>query len=272
MRHRHMQQSAQRAHFSPTSKASLLGEGTFATVHCVTDLRTGELRALKTVKKELCERFPGLDVAVQMEMDLMRSIGRHPHIVGLVDSFETQTSWSMVLELATGGQVFDRLAECGQYSESRASNLVRQVGTALLHVHDSNVCHRDVKPENLVFETCREDSNVLLCDFGVSMPLNNGLLRGQRGTQSYMAPEMLNDQAYGKEVDMWSLGVILYSLLSGSHPFDPYGDLSEEEVVARVQGFNWERALDDGVWEQVSPQAKEVVQGLMRWKPAERWT
>jgi len=130
------------------------------------------------------------------------------------------------------------------------------------------------KPENLVFKTEDPESNVLLCDFGVSMPCGgeHGLLQGQRGTQSYMAPEMLNGDLYGQPVDMWSLGVILYSLLSGSHPFDPYGDLSEEEVVERVQRFDWDKAFDNGVWGGVSADAKHVVQGLMKYDPAERWT
>lgn len=272
--------------------AQKLGEGTFASVHQVTDLQTGKKRALKTVEKTLCTKYRGLEVAVEMEVSLMRQLGRHPNIVGLVDSFETPSYWGLVLELATGGQVFDQLVEgpCaavrtatppgpmrsdaltlrGRYGESDASELVQQVARALLHVHSANVCHRDVKPENLVrargagnrphdlsahdstpaapptpplrcqvLHTASPGSDVRLCDFGVSLPCGgeHGPLRGCRGTMAYMAPEMLNGQEYGTPVDMWALGVVLYSLLSGSHPFDPFGVLSEKVVEERIHAF-----------------------------------
>ena len=91
--------------------------------------------------------------------------------------------------------------------------------------------------------------------------------------QAYMAPEMLDDQGYTQAVDLWSLGVLLYSLLSGSHPFDPYGDLTDDEIYERVRSFSWDAAFThDGPWKHVSPEAKEVVQGLMEWDPSKRWT
>ena len=171
------------ARYSPASTIGVIGEGTFAVVHQVRDMVANQPVAVKTVRKALCERFPGLDVAIDMEIKLMQRVGRHPHIVGLIDEYETPSAWHLVLELATGGQVFDRLADTGAFSEWKASTLVRQVGQALQHVHAANVCHRDVKPENLVYLTDEPDANVLLCDFGVSLSVEPGsLLRGQRGT------------------------------------------------------------------------------------------
>ena len=258
-------------HGAPTRYAisSRLGEGTFATVHLCTDLSTGRPHALKTVDKSLGERFQGLDRAIEMEMEIMRHVGQHPHIAGLVDSFETPDSWGLVLELASGQQVFDRLEENGPFSDADAGALARQVAQALQHIHDRGVCHRDVKPENILYTSSSPGATVQLCDFGVSLPCD-GPLRGQRGTLAYMAPEMLVDGAeYGKEVDLWGLGVVLYEVLSGANPFDPFGDASEEEVTSRIKGFTLD-ALHGPEWAHVSAEAKAVVRGLLQRDPSSR--
>ena len=127
-----------------------IGEGSFATVHRATDRETGSVCAVKTVEKSLAARFKGLEVAIEMETELMRRAGEHQHIVNLLDSFETPTEWNIVLELAPGGDVFDRWASAGPYSEADASRLVRQAAHALAHLHGANICHRDVKPDNLL--------------------------------------------------------------------------------------------------------------------------
>ena len=134
-RHLHLRTPAMRY-----AIASKLGEGTFATVHRCTDLATGDRHALKKIDKSLGERFQGLDRAIEMEMQLMRHVGQHPHIAGLVDSFETPDAWGLVLELASGQQVFDRLEDNGPFSDDDAAALARQVAEALQHIHEAGVC------------------------------------------------------------------------------------------------------------------------------------
>ena len=298
---RHLHVSSTPARYAVSA---MLGQGTFGRVHRCTDLETGTPRALKTVEKSLARQFQGLDDAIAMEMQMMRHVGMHPHIAGLVDSFETPTEWGLVLELCDGQRVFDRLAKYGAFGEVAASALTRQVALALRHIHAAGVCHRDVKLENLVYlqpwehaatpspatpslahalggGTTRDREqlkswagNVQLCDFGVSQPCGgaHGRLRGMRGSLPYMAPEMLVDGAeYGREVDMWGLGVILYEVLSGRNPFDPTGRWGDELVIRRINSFSHQR-LEGKEFEHVSAPAKAVLRGLLQPDPALRLT
>ena len=102
------------------------------------------------------------------EIGVMAALGRHPHIVGLVETFETKGAWALVLDLATGGEVFDRICEEGPYSERSAAALVREVAEALDHVHSKSIAHCDLKPENLLLASKAADAHVRVCDFGLS--------------------------------------------------------------------------------------------------------
>ena len=204
------------------SKAQLaagkeLGEGSFATVRLVKRNTTGAQYALKLVDKD--HTSPAV---MEKELKVLRTIGQHRHVVSMVEELETPGAWGILLDLVTGGEVFDRICEDGAFSEQDAAQLVRQVAEALQHVHGAGVCHRDLKPENLLLCSHKHDADVKVCDFGIADFYEAGM-EGKSGTVAYMAPEQLQDGKYGPEVDLWAVGVILYILLSGYHPFDPEG-------------------------------------------------
>ena len=132
-----------------------------------------------------------------------------------------------MLELASGGGMFERLVSEGAYTEKLASAMMQQVARAIYHLHSRGIIHRDIKPENIVFETAEPGSEVQVIDFGTAIILEEKdakvVAGGRIGTWSYWAPEMLNRVPYDHAVDMWSLGVLMYILLVGFHPFDPSG-------------------------------------------------
>lgn len=232
-----------------------IGSGAFAVVRLGTNVVTGENVAVKLIDK----RFTTQDMEAK-EVALLKSCGSHPHIVALLESFETGGEWGLVLELACGGEVFERLAQQGApFSERDAAGVVRQVAKALAHCHAKNICHRDVKPENLLYVSSSNANPTLdkgcsgggggivkLADFGLAEQCggrvktgtsdtgggtggNNGrtcsslFMTGKVGTLAYMAPEMLQSgsSTYGMQIDSWALGVSLFILLGGYLPFDP---------------------------------------------------
>ena len=197
----------------------VLGHGHFATVSRGVHKETGEAVAIKAIEKGRADAS-----AIRREVAILQKVGSHPNIVALRDVFETEDYWYLVMELVTGGELFERLVKKGPYSEKEASRLMSQMAEAIAWLHSQGVCHRDLKPENLLLSQPQGDEEISLkiCDFGLSVALGEGTLNEQQGTWAYWAPEMWTGQ-YGKQVDMWSLGVILYILLSGRHPFDSPG-------------------------------------------------
>jgi len=222
---------------------------------------------------------------IAQEISAMREIGHHPNVASLLDvvwlrpdRVNPQGQAVLVLELAAGGALFDHLVEEGAYSEEYAANIVRQVAMALYHLHSRGVVHRDIKPENVCLESDEpgQEPVVKLIDFGTALALGDE--PGQMvsasaksvGTQSYWAPEQANQQAYDFAIDMYALGVMLYILLSGFHPFDPEGDASTEQILSNMSKGKLSFAYDE--WDGVSPKAKELVKSLLCPDPSKRLT
>ena len=132
---------------------------------------------------------------------MLQAVGQHKHIVCLRDTFDTEDAWALVLELVSGGEVFDRVVETGHFSERDAAAIVRQVASALMHIHRRGIVHRDLKPENLLLVSGEHDADVKLCDFGLSVFTGEGAppLRGVVGTIAYMSPEQLRGDEFGSE-------------------------------------------------------------------------
>ena len=131
----------------------------------------------------------------------------------------------------TGGELFDRIVEKGSYTEKDAADLIKQVLSAVHYMHESGVVHRDLKPENLLYHSPDEDSKIMISDFGLSKMEDSGIMATACGTPGYVAPEVLAQKPYGKEVDVWSIGVISYILLCG---YPPFYDENDANLFAQI--------------------------------------
>ena len=127
--------------------------------------------------------------------------------------------------------MFDRIVEKGSYTEKDAADLIKQVLSAVAYMHDSGVVHRDLKPENLLYASPEDDSKIMISDFGLSKMEDSGIMATACGTPGYVAPEVLAQKPYGKEVDVWSIGVISYILLCG---YPPFYDENDANLFAQI--------------------------------------
>lgn len=153
---------------------------------------------------------------------------RHPNCVSLLEMFETEDAVFLITDLAEGGELFEQLLQKGCYTEGDAARLVREILLGIEYLHSMDIVHRDLKPENLLFLDKSENAQLLITDFGLSKVLTSGedVLMTACGTPGYVAPEVLEQIGHGKPVDMWSLGVIAYTLLCGYTPFWGDGNIS----------------------------------------------
>ncbi|KOX69596.1 Calcium/calmodulin-dependent protein kinase type 1 [Melipona quadrifasciata] len=214
----------------------------------------------------------------------------HPNIVQLLETFEDKHKVYLVMELVTGGELFDRIVEKGSYTEKDASGLIRQVLEAVAYMHDQGVVHRDLKPENLLYYSSEEDSKIMISDFGLSKMEDSGVMATACGTPGYVAPEVLAQKPYGKAVDVWSIGVISYILLCG---YPPFYDESDANLFAQIlkgtilvfvccyihtsvqeanQTVIGEFEFDSPYWDDISDSAKDFIHKLMCVNVEERYT
>lgn len=187
--------------------------------------------------------------------------------MGLTASIsDLQDKYYIVTQLATGGELFDRICEYGKFTEKDASQVVREILTAVDYLHKNNIVHRDLKPENLLYLTPEANSSLVLADFGIAKMLDNEeVLTTMAGSFGYAAPEVMMKKGHGKAVDLWSLGVITYTLLCGYSPFrsDSMADLIEECSNGRV-------IFHERYWKDVSKDAKSFISALLQPEPEDR--
>jgi calcium/calmodulin-dependent protein kinase I len=217
-----------------------------------------------------------------------------PHVVKFLDWFESKDKVSycfgcihidylspvslalsslpqyyLVFEEATGGELFDRILEKGRFTETDACRTIRSILSAIQYLHHHQIVHRDVKPENILYRTKAEDANVVLVDFGIARHLNteDEVLTNVCGSFGYAAPEILSKKGHGKAVDLWSLGVITYTMLCGYTPFrsDDPAKLAAETQRGKIE-------FHDRYWKNVSPAAKEFVKACLTVDPTKRIT
>ncbi len=134
----------------------------------------------------------------------------HPNVVKIYEIFDEDDCIYLVLELLAGGELFDRIVEKEHYSEKEAADTIRPIVDAIRYCHSLGIIHRDLKPENLLYLTTEENSIIKITDFGLARFVENELATTACGTPNYVAPEIINGQGYNKEVDYWSIGVIIY--------------------------------------------------------------
>ena len=218
------------------TKKDKLGEGNFAEVFKATlsKPRTAEKLgepipdtvAIKVIDKAKVEDMND----ITREIEIMQAVGHHPNIICLFEVFDEKKTVNLVMELVTGGELFDMIVHRGNYTEKDAANTIVTLCDALGFLHSKNVVHRDLKPENILIESPNSDK-IKIADFGLARTCGGGeVMKTACGTPGYVAPEILKNKGYDSPaVDMWSVGVILYILLCGFPPF------YEEELPVRKE-------------------------------------
>eukprot|EP01101_Sappina_pedata_P012037 TRINITY_DN81_c1_g1_i1.p1 TRINITY_DN81_c1_g1~~TRINITY_DN81_c1_g1_i1.p1 ORF type:complete len:317 (-),score=143.89 TRINITY_DN81_c1_g1_i1:122-1018(-) len=243
-----------------------IGCGAFSVVRVATHRESGEKFAIKIIRK----KDIGADLnRLQTEIEILKQV-QHPNIIYLKDIFETPEIVAIVMELVTGGELFDRIVEQGSYSEKDASVLVSKMVSAIEYLHARGIVHRDLKPENLLLKCTNNLTEVKIADFGLSKIVGTDSISRMLtacGTPSYVAPEVLLTTGYDKEVDLWSIGVITYILLCGFPPFydECLNNLFEEIMEARYE-------FPEEYWGHISEEAKDFVARLLLVNPEQRMT
>ncbi|KAM3846605.1 calcium/calmodulin-dependent protein kinase type IV isoform 2-T2 [Vipera latastei] len=241
---------------------SELGRGATSTVYRCRQKGTQKPFAVKILKKTVDKKIVRTEIGVLLRLS-------HPNIIKLKEIFETPTEISLVLELVTGGELFDRIVEKGYYSERDAADAVKQILEAVAYLHANGIVHRDLKPENLLYATPAPDAPLKIADFGLSkIVADHVTMKTVCGTPGYCAPEILRGCAYGSEVDMWSIGIITYILLCGFEPF--YDERGDQYMFKRI--LNCEYDFVSPWWDDVSLNAKDLVRKLIVLDPKKRLT
>lgn len=254
----------------------VLGSGTVGQVLRAIHRQTGHERAVKIIKIKsnytTASEPAASSATLQAEAAILQSLA-HPYIVQLYDVYVSTSAIYLVMELLPGGDLFDRIVDKGIYTETQARQVMRRLLAAVHYLHEScNVVHRDLKPENILLCTSDNDVHIKLTDFGLAKTIDEQGLRTFCGTPQYFAPEVLHRQhtvagrgRYGKEADLWSAGVILYILLSGTPPFDVQSEGIDAAANSTLQ-------FPTAQWWGVSPAAQDLIRRLLVADPAARWT
>ncbi|XP_068100245.1 serine/threonine-protein kinase 36 isoform X2 [Hyperolius riggenbachi] len=234
----------------------LIGEGSFGRVYKGRRRYSGEIVALKFIPKigRSEKELRGLKREIQIMSDL-----RHPNIVRMLDSCETEREVVVVTEYAEG-ELFQILEDDGNLSEELVRNVSAQLVSALYYLHSHRILHRDMKPQNILLG---KDSTVKLCDFGFAreLSLDTLMVRSIKGTPLYMSPELVLERPYDHRSDLWALGCIVYELLVGTPPFYTHSIFQLVSIITQ-QPVRWPKG--------VSSELKDFLQGLLTKDPAKR--
>ena len=227
-------------------------------------LKAGAEVAIKIIDKAKVEDMQD----IQREIEIMNMVD-HPNVINLFEIFDEPKKMNLVLELVTGGELFDRIVAKGNYSEKDAATCMSQLCQALDYLHTKKIVHRDLKPENLLYASPADDANLKVADFGLARMLTAGdMMKTACGTPGYVAPEILKNKGYDSgAVDMWSTGVILYILLCGFPPF------YEEELPALFDQILHARYdFPSPWWDNISADGKDLVKKLLELDVKKRLT
>ncbi|XP_057809807.1 calcium-dependent protein kinase 2 [Salvia miltiorrhiza] len=243
-----------------------LGRGQFGVTYLCTEIATGQQLACKSIsKKKLVTRSDKEDM--RREIQIMQHLSGQPNIVEFKGAYEDKHSVHLVMELCAGGELFDRIIANGHYTESAAAAICRSIVGVVQICHFMGVMHRDLKPENFLLSDKGDNALLKATDFGLSVFIEEGkTYKDVVGSAYYVAPEVLR-RKYGKEVDIWSAGVMLYILLSGVPPF--WGD-SERAIFDAVLRGNVD--FETKPWPSISQSAKDLVRRMLTHDPKKRIT
>ncbi|KAG0479165.1 hypothetical protein HPP92_013884 [Vanilla planifolia] len=243
-----------------------LGRGQFGVTHLCTNKATGQQFACKTIAKRKLTNAEDIE-DVRREVQIMHHLTGQPNIVELKGAYEDKHSVHLVMELCAGGELFDRIIAKGHFSERAAASLLRTIVQIVHTCHSMGVMHRDLKPENFLLLSKAEDAPLKATDFGLSVFFKPGeVFRDIVGSAYYIAPEVLK-RKYGPEVDIWSIGVMLYILLCGVPPF-----WSESEHGIFKAILEAPVDLKSDPWPSISDGAKDLVKKMLCKDPQKRLT
>ncbi|BFG27477.1 hypothetical protein CerSpe_137510 [Prunus speciosa] len=243
-----------------------LGRGQFGITYLCTENSTGHSYACKSIlKRKLVSKNDRDDI--KREIQIMQHLSGQPNIVEIKGSYEDRYSVHLVMELCAGGELFDRIIAQGQYSERAAAAILRDIVNVVHICHFMGVLHRDLKPENFLLSSKDERAMLKATDFGLSVFIEEGkVYRDIVGSAYYVAPEVLR-RSYGKEIDIWSAGVILYILLSGVPPF--WAETERGIFDAILEGVI---DFESEPWPSISDSAKDLVRKMLTQDPRKRIT
>ncbi|GMH05742.1 hypothetical protein Nepgr_007582 [Nepenthes gracilis] len=243
-----------------------LGRGQFGVTYLCTDKKTGQQYACKSIsKKKLVTKADKEDM--KREIQIMQHLSGQPNIVEFKGAYEDKNSVNLVMELCAGGELFDRIIAKGHYSERAAAAILRQIVNVVHVCHFMGVMHRDLKPENFLLSSKGENALLKATDFGLSVYIEEGkVYRDIVGSAYYVAPEVLR-RRYGKELDIWSAGVMLYILLCGVPPF--WAETEKGIFDAILQGHI---DFETNPWPSISNSAKDLVRRMLTPDPKRRIT
>ncbi|XP_022163826.1 calcium/calmodulin-dependent protein kinase type II alpha chain isoform X18 [Myzus persicae] len=243
-----------------------LGKGAFSVVRKCIQKHTGLEFAAKIIntKKLSARDFQKLE----REARICRKL-QHPNIVRLHDSIQEELFHYLVFDLVTGGELFEDIVAREFYSEADASHCIQQILESVNHCHTNGVVHRDLKPENLLLASKVKGAAVKLADFGLAIEVQGEQQAwfGFAGTPGYLSPEVLKKEPYGKPVDIWACGVILYILLVG---YPPFWDEDQHRLYAQIKAGAYDYPSPE--WDTVTPDAKNLINQMLTVNPAKRVT
>ncbi|EWM20832.1 myosin light chain kinase [Nannochloropsis gaditana] len=241
-----------------------LGEGHTAVVRECVDRRDGKRYAMKIFTKA---KLALLDVSGMLEEVSILWHLKHPNVIRFHDVLEDERHYYLVTEYMAGGELFDRITQKSTYTEKEARDLFKVLVSAIEYMHSMDVVHRDLKPENLLLADETDDVQIKIADFGYAVRVNRNTLRSQCGTPCYVAPEILRREPYGKPVDMWSIGVIIFILLAG---YAPFYDEDHRRLFNKIKKAKFQ--FEEDTWENISVEAQDLISGLLCVDPAQRLT
>jgi calcium/calmodulin-dependent protein kinase I len=240
----------------------VLGEGSFSQVRLGENRKTGEVVAIKEMSKldTSASRF-------RAEIDILLQVHLHPNIPTVIRTFETDSEWYIVTEVADGGELFERIVTKGPFSDKQAREAIKDIAETIAYLHNQGIVHCDIKPENVVLKSKNCDKPFLI-DYGTAFRLRdveNGTKCTSSGTPGYSSPEQISDHKCCAASDIWALGVLAYISLCGRHPFDPDNTMDDDEIEQSI--LTGQYSLDRP---EISPHARDLLKKILRRDPLER--
>ena len=246
------------------SFGQVLGSGGFGEVRVGIHKLTNSERAIKSIILSDDDTI-SLEKLLQ-EVSILKALD-HPNVIRIFDVYKNKNILYIVTEVCKGGELFDRIQSMKKFGENQAAKYMLDIVSAIMHCHNQDIVHRDLKPENLLFENDSSNAKLKLIDFGTSRFLKEKkTLKKAIGTCYYIAPEVLSS-SYDKKVDVWSLGIILYLMLSGEVPFNGRTD---PEIHTKIK--NSPISFTRTCWKSISEEAKFLIRNMLKKDPNERYS